>query len=74
MKLAIILATAFLSSGCAAKRPGAASLLPARSEVVFQHCIVTARDDNGKALSCRCPQLSWATDAKTGKAVALCTE
>jgi hypothetical protein len=41
---------------------------------MFQHCLVTARDDDGKALSCRCPKLTWATDAKTGKAVALCTE
>jgi hypothetical protein len=73
MKLALILCAAFLSSGCAVKSGGAA-LLPSRTEVVFQHCLVTARDDDGKALSCRCPKLTWATDAKTGKAVALCTE
>lgn len=72
MKLAIILAGALLLSGCAAKTGGQA-LLPSRS-VIFQHCIVTARDEDGKALSCQCPKLSWATDAKTGRAVALCTE
>jgi hypothetical protein len=49
MKLAVIPFAAFLLSGCAVKSGGAA-LLPSRTEVVFQHCLVTARDDDGKAL------------------------
>jgi len=67
------LTAAFIISGCAAINRGSA-LLPSRSEVVFQHCIITTRDEDGKAISCRCPKLTWATDAKTGRLTALCTE
>jgi len=73
MKLAVVLTAAFLLSGCAAEHRGL-SAFPARTDVVFQHCLVTARDQDGKALSCRCPKVTWAVDSKTGRATALCTE
>ena len=78
MKLAIIVAGAFLLSSCAAEHRGlkATPASPPQriADVIFQHCIVTARDENGNALSCRCPKVIWATDARSGRATALCTE
>ena len=53
-------------SGCAAKKPTKGFI------AVFHNCTVTAKDPDGRALSCYCGKYTLATDAKTGQPAALC--